>query len=74
MTEKRTPAAERQRETGSTDGQGAGALFSLPSGIAVATSGKIYVADALNNDAKSAPVVAPEPEVGAVAGATAAET
>jgi sugar lactone lactonase YvrE len=35
--------------TGSADGTGSGALFNVPGGIAVDSSGNLYVADTLNN-------------------------
>ena len=53
--------------TGSVDGRGAAALFSLPSGIAVAASGKIYVTDALNNTIRVG-IIAPELQITGGAG------
>jgi sugar lactone lactonase YvrE len=44
-----TTLAGKSGEPGSTDGTGAAARFSLPAGVAVDSSGNVYVADAMNS-------------------------
>jgi hypothetical protein len=43
-----TIAGSKTGDGGSYDGFGTGSLFNLPRGIAVSTSGSVYVADYIN--------------------------
>src|SRR5271163_2447377 len=49
--------------SGSTDGTGSGALFSIPLGIAVDNNGNIYVADSGNNTIRKGWPAATQPAI-----------